>query len=133
MQENETQQDAKAQVIPVEKYLETGAHLGTEFKTGFMKKFIFRTRQDGLKIIDIKSIDDRVRAAAKLISSVNPSQLVLVSRRSYGQKPVEVMAAQLGARAVTGRFLPGLFTNPSGKSFTEPRAVMVTDPIEIGR
>ncbi|HLC45353.1 MAG TPA: 30S ribosomal protein S2, partial [archaeon] len=96
MQENETQQDAKAQVIPVEKYLETGAHLGTEFKTGFMKKFIFRTRQDGLKIIDIKSIDDRVRAAAKLISSVNPSQLVLVSRRSYGQKPVEVMAAQLG-------------------------------------
>ena len=116
-------------MVPQEKYLETGAHLGTEFKTGFMRRFIFRIRQDGLKIIDIKSIDDRLRAAATVIAGYDPKDVYLVSRRSYGQKPCEVAAAQIGTKTILGRFMPGMFTNPNGKNFVQPKLLVVTDPL----
>ena len=116
------------EVYPPEKYLEIGAHLGTELKTGYMRKFIFKSRKDGLKVLDIETIDKRIKAAAKLLAQYKPSEICLVARRSYGQRPVRKAAKIIGAQAVTGRFLPGLFTNPIGKEFLEPKIIFVIDP-----
>ena len=116
------------EVYPPERYLEIGAHLGTELKTGYMRKFIFKSRRDGLKVLDIETIDKRITATAKLLSQYKPSEICLVARRSYGQRAVKSAAKIIGAQAVTGRFLPGLFTNPIGKEFIEPKIVLVIDP-----
>ncbi|MBN1159739.1 MAG: 30S ribosomal protein S2 [Candidatus Diapherotrites archaeon] len=116
------------EVFPTEKYLEIGAHLGTELKTGYMKKFIFKSRKDGLKVLDIETVDKRLKAAAILLAQYKPSEICLVARRSYGQRPVKKAAKIIGAESVTGRFLPGLFTNPIGKEFIEPKIILIVDP-----
>ncbi len=79
-------------------------------------------------ILDVRKIDERIRIAAKFISRYEPSRVVAVSARPYGQQPVRKFCALTGAIPVTGRFIPGTFTNPSLPNFLEPDLVIVTDP-----
>ena len=113
------------EVAGVDKYLETGAHLGSEYKTGYMRKFIFRAKQDRLKIIDLNIIDKRLKIAAQMIAQYNPEDVVFVARRTYAQPGAKLCAKTLGCNYVVGRFLPGLFTNPLGKEFMEPRLIVL--------
>jgi small subunit ribosomal protein S2 len=115
-------------LVPLDKYLKTGAHIGTKFKSGDMNRYIFKKRKDGLNVLDVENIDERIRIAAGFISRFELGGLVAVSRRTYGQKPVEEFAKAVGGRAIMGRFVPGTFTNPHGKEFIEPSIVVVTDP-----
>ncbi len=119
---------AEKNLVPLDKYLKTGAHIGTKFKTGDMARYIFKKRKDGLNVLDVENIDERIKIAAEMISEFELGKAVVVSRRAYGQTPAQEFAKALGAKALIERFVPGTFTNPRGKEFIEPSIVIITDP-----
>jgi len=111
-----------------ERYLKTGAHIGTKYKTGGMKKYIYKRRDDGLKVMDIKTLDERINLAAKLIARYEKEKVVAVSRKLYGKTAIKEFAKTTGAKAISSRFIPGTFTNPEAKEFTELELLIVTEP-----
>ncbi|ELZ40543.1 30S ribosomal protein S2 [Halorubrum tebenquichense] len=116
-------------LIPVEDYLSAGVHIGTQQKTKDMERFIHRVRDDGLYVLDVSLTDQRIRTAADFLSNYNPEQILVTSSRQYGRFPAEKFADAIGARARTGRFIPGTLTNPDYAGYIEPDVVVVTDPI----
>jgi len=116
-------------LIPVEDYLSAGVHIGTQQKTADMERFIHRVRDDGLYVLDVSTTDQRIRTAADFLSNYNPEQILVTSSRQYGRFPAEKFADAIGARARTGRFIPGTLTNPDYAGYIEPDVVVVTDPI----
>lgn len=126
----ETKDEIQQNVInpAIEKYLKTGSHIGTRFKSGDMARYIYKQRRDGLKVLDVQVIDERVKVVGSFLSKYAGDKIVVVSRRVYGKTPAEEFAASIGARAITGRFVPGTFTNPEGKEFIQPEVVIVTEP-----
>src|SRR5512136_169795 len=115
-------------LIPEDVYLTSGVHIGTQQKSADMKEFIFKVRTDGLYVLDVKKTDERIRVAAKLLARFEPSKILIVSARQYGQKPAKVFGKTIGATVVAGRFVPGSLTNPILPKFTEPEVLFVTDP-----
>lgn len=115
-------------LVPLDLYLAAGIHIGTQQKTKDMKKFIYRVRQDGLYVLDVRKTDERLRVAGKFLAKFDPEKILAVSVRLYGQKPVKKFGEVTGAKAIPGRFLPGTMTNPAVKNFFEPDVLIVTDP-----
>ncbi len=115
-------------LVPLDQYLAAGVHIGTQQKTQDMKKFIYRVRQDGLYVLDVRKTDERLRVAGKFLARFDPESILAVSVRLYGQKPVKKFGEVTGAKAIPGRFLPGTMTNPQVKKFLEPDVLIVTDP-----
>lgn len=130
----DTQVEEKAEgkkstsLVPIDEYLVAGIHIGTQQKTQNMMRFVYRVRTDGLYVLDIQSTDERIRLAAKLLSRYDPSKILVVSARQYGQYPAKMFAKAIGANAMVGRFIPGKLTNPKVEGFFEPDIVLVTDP-----
>ncbi|MFP4217828.1 MAG: 30S ribosomal protein S2 [Salinarchaeum sp.] len=116
-------------LIPVDEYLGAGVHIGTQQKTEDMERFIHRVRTDGLYVLDVSMTDQRIRTAANLLADYDPSQILVTSSRQYGRHPAETFADAVGARARTGRFIPGTLTNPKYEDYIEPDILVVTDPI----
>jgi len=122
--------DAEADLlIPVEDYLAAGVHIGTQQKTDDMDRFIHRVRTDGLYVLDVSKTDERIRTAADFLANYDPEQILVTSSRQYGRFPAEKFADAVGARARTGRFIPGTLTNPQYDGYIEPDVLVVTDPI----
>ncbi len=113
-------------LIPPDEYLAAGVHIGTQIRTGDMKKFIYKVRPDGLYVLDIKKLDERIRIAGKFLARYE--KILAVSARQYGQKPVVMFSKAVGCDYVIGRFVPGTLTNPMLKEYREPDVVIVTDP-----
>ena len=109
-------------------YLTSGVHIGTQQKSADMRRFIFKVRNDGLYVLDIKSTDDRIRTAASFIAGFEPERILVVCQRQYGQKPARTFAKNVGAKSMVGRFVPGTLTNPRLPTFFEPDVIVVTDP-----
>jgi small subunit ribosomal protein S2 len=116
-------------LIPVDDYLGAGVHIGTQQKTDDMSRFIHRVRTDGLYVLDVSMTDQRIRTAANFLAGYDPEQILVASSRQYGRFPAEKFADAVGARARTGRFIPGTLTNPTYDGYIEPDVVVVTDPI----
>ena len=121
-------EESKTHLVDLDIYLKTGSHIGTKFKTGDMHRYIFKQRKDGLRVLDVNTIDQKLRAAAKFLTQFEPKKIVVVSRKAYGREPAKQFAEAIGAHAQLGRFVPGTFTNPSAKEFFEPLVLVVTDP-----
>ncbi|HIH44899.1 MAG TPA: 30S ribosomal protein S2, partial [Candidatus Methanoperedenaceae archaeon] len=115
-------------IIPLDVYLAAGIHIGTQQKTKEMMRFVYRVRNDGLYVLDIQSTDERIRAAAKLLAKYEPAKILVVSARQYGHYPADMFAKSVGAKAITGRFVPGTLTNPQLRKYIEPDILIVTDP-----
>ncbi|RME31908.1 30S ribosomal protein S2 [Candidatus Woesearchaeota archaeon] len=115
-------------LIPNEDYLKSGIHIGTKFKTRFMKDFIYKTRQDGLSVLNIEAIDARLKTAIKFLARYDPHDILVVSRRENGWKGVKKMAELLGVKHFAGRYPPGVLTNPRLDAFVEAKLVLVSDP-----
>ncbi len=115
-------------LITLDKYLAAGVHIGTHICTKFMEPFVYRVRNDGLYILDIRKIDERIRIAAKFLARYEPEKIAVVSARQYGQKPVLKFCSYVNCKPFIGRFMPGTFTNPSLKWYFEPDVVLLTDP-----
>ena len=114
-------------LVPNEEYLKAGIHIGTKFKTKYMENFIYKTRSDGLSVLNITSIDERIRYAANMLSTYAPEDIIIVSRRENGWKAVRMFEKITGARVFAGRYPPGILTNPQLKNFTEAKIMLVTD------
>jgi len=116
-------------MVSEEIYMTSGAHIGTRQKTSDIKKFIYKVRNDGLYIIDVKQTDERIKKAARFINKFDPSNILVVSVRQYGQKPIRLLSEHTGICVLDGRFRPGTLTNPNAKDFIEPELLIVTDPL----
>jgi len=124
-----TSKKDESMMVSEEVYMTSGAHIGTRQKTADIKEFIYKVRNDGLYIIDVKKTDERIKAAAKFLSKYDPSKILFVSVRQYGQKPVRILAEHIGVQILDGRFRPGTLTNPNAKGFLEPELIFLTDPM----
>ncbi len=116
-------------LIDPEQYFESGVHIGTQHKTKDMERFIYKAREDGLYIFDIKETDERIRTAAKFISRYKPKDVLVVSAREYGKKPASLFAKVIGGKSIVDRMIPGTLTNPNLETYVEPEILLVTDPI----
>jgi len=122
------EQRAEDLLVPEDTYLTSGVHIGTQQKSASMKPFIYKVRTDGLYVLDVKQTDTRLRAAAKFLAKYPAERILVVAARQYGQKPAKLFAQAIGAQVFAGRFVPGTMTNPNLMQYTEPAAVVVTDP-----
>jgi len=108
--------------------LKTGIRVGTPVKTKYMAPFIVTTTSEGLYLLDMEKILQRIDAAATFISRTDLARVAICSAREYGKTPVEKFCELTGALPVLGRFMPGTFTNPLLPNYMEPELVLVTDP-----
>ena len=115
-------------LIPLDRYLAAGLHIGTQQKTKDMERYIYRVRADGLYVLDVRKTNDRIISAAKFLAKFDPDDILVVSTRQYGQAPVKRFGEIIGAKTIPGRFIPGTLTNPSYNKFIEPKVLVVTDP-----
>ena len=115
-------------LIPLDKYLAAGLHIGTQQKTKDMERYIYRVRADGLYVLDVRKTNDRILSAAKFLAKYDADDLLVVSTRQYGQAPVKKFGKITGAKTIPGRFIPGTLTNPNYAKFIEPKVLVVTDP-----
>ena len=115
-------------LVPVELYRKMGVIVGTQICTKYMKKFTYKILPEGFYLLDVSKIDERLRIAAKFLSTFNPEKIAVVSVRVYGQKPVQMMCKYVGCKPIVGRIVPGTFTNPRLSAYIEPDVVLVTDP-----
>ena len=127
MQNKETKMADQSLLVPTDEYLKSGIHIGTKFKTKYMEKFIYKTRPDGLTVLNIQQIDERIRVAADMLSKYAPEDIVVISRRENGWKAVKMFGKITGIKTFAGRYTPGLMTNPQLKNFLEAKIVLVVD------
>lgn len=114
-------------LVPQDTYLKAGIHIGTKFKTKYMEPFIYKTRPDGLSVLNLQKIDERIKVAAKFLSNYEPEEILIVSRRENGWKALKAMGRVTGIRVFAGRYLPGILTNPSLENYLEVKIVVVAD------
>jgi len=115
-------------LIPLDKYLAAGLHIGTQQKTKDMERYIYRVRADGLYVLDVRKTNDRIQSTANFLAKYDPDDILVVSTRQYGQAPVKKFGEIIGAKTIPGRFIPGTLTNPEYAKFIEPKVLVVTDP-----
>ncbi len=115
-------------LIPQEQYLEAGAHIGTRQKHGSMRGYIYKARDDGLHVLDLKKLDERLRMAGTVVSKFPMAEVFVIGNKDNARKPINKFCEMTGATALVGRFTPGRFTNPAREDFCEPRLIIVTDP-----
>jgi len=110
-----------------EQFLSAGMHIGMKQQTKDMKKFIYKIRDDGLAVLDLQTIENRVKLAGKFLAKFQ--RIMVVSRKAVGWKPAIKFAESINGKSITGRFLPGIITNPSFPKYYEPDVIVITDPL----
>ena len=128
-EEKQSMEPEQPMMVTEEIYMTSGVHIGTRQKTADIKEFIYKVRNDGLYIIDVKRTDERIKATAKFLAKYDPTKILVVSVRQYGQKPVRKLGEITGIQVLDGRFQPGTLTNPNAKTFLEPEIILLTDPL----
>jgi len=115
-------------LIKQETYLEAGIHIGTKLKVIDMNSFIYRMRNDGLYVLDLRKIDERIRQAGKMLAQYAPEEILVVASRTYSGNAASVFSQQTGIKVYQGRFIPGILTNVNRGDFTEPKLLLICDP-----
>ena len=114
-------------LIPREKYLASGIHIGMKQKTKNMKEFIYKIRPDGLAVLNLRKLDEKIRIAGKFLARME--KVLVVGRKSVAQGAVKKFAESIGAKVIVGRFMPGMLTNPNYRNFFEADVVFIVDPL----
>lgn len=122
-----SEEETSTMLVPTEEYLKAGIHIGTKFKTKYMDKFIYKVRPDGLAVLNISKIDERIGSMITMLSTYAPSEILVVSRRENGWRSVNLFGKLTGAQTFAGRYPPGILTNSSLKSFIEAKVIVVVD------
>ncbi|XP_071543132.1 small ribosomal subunit protein uS2 [Panulirus ornatus] len=114
----------------VTRFLAATTHLGASNVSFQMEQYVFKRRQDGVHIINLRKTYEKILLAARAISAIeNPADVYVISSRPMGQRAVLKFARYTGATPIAGRFTPGAFTNQIQAAFREPRLLVVTDPV----
>lgn len=108
-------------------YKASGIYIGMKQRTAQMKEYIYRVRPDGLSLLNISKIDQKIRTAAKFLA--RHQKILIVARKTVAKEAVRKFSELTDAKFVVGRFMPGTLTNPSYKKFFEAEAILVIDPL----
>ena len=114
-------------LVAQDTYLKSGIHIGTKFRTKYMDQFIYKTRPDGLSVLNLQKIDERIRHAANMLGQFAQEDILIVSRRENGWKAVRAFGKHTGIRVFAGRYPPGILTNSKLDTYTEAKIILVTD------
>ncbi|MBW2972628.1 30S ribosomal protein S2 [Candidatus Woesearchaeota archaeon] len=114
-------------LVPIDHYLKAGIHIGTKFRTRYMDNFIYKTRPDGLYVLNLQKIDERIGIAAKFLARYEPEDILVVCRRENGWKPVTLFGKATGCNVFAGRYPPGILTNTNLENFMEVKVLVVVD------
>ena len=93
-----------------------------------MKKYVYGQRKDGVNVIDVDKMYQKICVAARIIAKVAPESITVTSRRDEGQIATYKFAHFVNATCISGRWSPGMLTNQITKKFIEPRLLIVTNP-----
>jgi len=119
----------KPQEADMQKMLAATTHIGATNSETTMEQYIFKTKQDGINIINLKKTWEKLVLAARAIAAIdNPADVFVVSCRQTAQRAVLKTARYIGATPIAGRFTPGAFTNQIQAAFREPRLLIIADP-----
>lgn len=108
-------------------YLEVGIHIATKVRSAGMKRFIYKVREDGLYLLDLKTIDSKIRVASSMLARYNAKDVVVTASRIYAIVAAKKFAELIGAKFIEGRVTPGIFTNPNRDDYIEAKLIMISD------
>jgi small subunit ribosomal protein SAe len=112
------------------KILVSTAHLGSQNLNHQMEQYVFKRKNNGVCLFNIRKMWDKLVLAARAIAAVeNPADVCVISARQIGQRATLKYARYTGATPIAGRFTPGSFTNQIQRAYKEPRLIIVTDPV----
>jgi len=114
----------------VSKFLASSAHIGSTNLDFQMETYVYKRRNDGVHILNLRKTWEKILLAARAIVAIeNPADIFIISSRPFGQRAVLKFSTATKATPIAGRFTPGTFTNQSRQeSFREPRLLIVCDP-----
>ena len=123
-----TEAEAKNLLIDEDTFLTCGVHIGTKQKSKDMEPYVYKVRDDGLRILNVNLTSEKITEAANFLKDYEPKDILVVSARQYGWKPAKKFADACGFTCIAGRFTPGRLTNPEMRFFIEPKIIVLTDP-----
>jgi small subunit ribosomal protein S2 len=123
-----TEVEAKELLIDEDTFLTCGVHIGTKQKSKDMEPYVYKVRDDGLRILNVNKTSEKITEAANFLKEYEPKDVLVVSARQYGWKPAKKFADTCGFTCIAGRFTPGRLTNPEMQFFIEPKVIVLTDP-----
>jgi len=111
------------------KLLVCETHIGSTNADFQNEHYVWKRRNDGTYIINIKKTWDKLYLAARAIAAIeDPADVCVISARPYAQRALLKFAAHTGATPIFGRFTPGSLPNQIQKNFKEPRLLVISDP-----
>ena len=122
-----TEQD-ETLLIDSNEFLKSGIHIGTKFKTKYMAPFIYKTRPDGLSVLNLQKINDRIKLAVNFLAQYEPEDILICSRRENGWKSLKKLNELTGMKVIIGRYPPGILTNTNLEKFIQTKIILVCDP-----
>jgi small subunit ribosomal protein S2 len=123
-----TEVEAKELLIDEDTFLTCGVHIGTKQKSKDMEPYVYKVRDDGLRILNVNKTSEKITEAANFLKEYEPKDVLVVSARQYGWKPAKKFADNCVFTCIAGRFTPGRLTNPEMQFFIEPKVIILTDP-----
>ncbi|HJM17111.1 MAG TPA: 30S ribosomal protein S2 [Candidatus Poseidoniia archaeon] len=123
-----TEVETKDLLIDEDTFLTCGVHIGTKQKSKDMEPYVYKVRDDGLRILNVNLTSEKITEAANFLKDYEPKDVLVVSARQYGWKPAKKFANTCGFVCIAGRFTPGRLTNPEMRFFIEPKIIVLTDP-----
>ena len=123
-----TETEEKNLLIDEDTFLTCGVHIGTKQKSKDMEPYVYKVRDDGLRILNVNLTSEKITEAATFLKDYEPKDVLVVSARQYGWKPAKKFADACGFVCIAGRFTPGRLTNPEMQFFIEPKVIVLTDP-----
>ena len=123
-----TEVETKELLIDEDTFLTCGVHIGTKQKSKDMEPYVYKVRDDGLRILNVNMTSEKIVETAKFLKEYEPTKVLVVSARQYGWKPAKKFADACGFECIAGRFTPGRLTNPEMRFFIEPKLIILTDP-----
>merc|ERR1712127_295582 len=113
----------------ITKMLAATTHIGPDNSETTMEQYIFKKKNNGVNIINLKKTWEKMVLAARAIASVeNPADVFVVASKAFSQRACLKFARYTGATPIAGRFTPGAFTNQIQAAFREPRLLIISDP-----
>jgi small subunit ribosomal protein S2 len=119
----------------------SGIHLGSKYRTQYMSDFVDSVSEQGFSIFNLEKILNRVDVAGRFLAHFNPKNVMVYAAAKDNEggtrpqfvEPLQRMAELTGFCAITGRFMPGSFTNPKFSGHRDFEVVLLSDPMIDGR
>lgn len=110
--------------------LASKAYVGTKNINDCMKEYAYGRNAEGVYVHNVQKTWEKLMLAARVIASIqNPKDVLVVSNRLYAQRAVIKFGRHTGSQALATKWVPGTLTNQITKRFTEPRLLIVADPV----